>query len=114
MAVSPAPFPYAVVLAPMSHRPDLPSLVNWEREALAGLLADILARFDRLSIPYDLWVHQAPTDGLAWPNPHLHVEISGVLRPINAAELGSGVFFNTLAPHEAAVELKAAGPAPTP
>lgn len=99
--------PYSVVLAPMSHRADLPTLGDWERDALAQLLADVLRRFDR--IPYRLWVHQRPTDGGAWPNAHVHVEISGAPPVPTAAELGSGVHLNPVPPHEAAAHLRAAG-----
>ena len=108
-------FPYSVILAPMSHRPDLPALAGWERDALAQLLADIVGRFDRLAdepTPYHLWLHQQPTNGYPWPNAHVHVELAAALRTANAGELGSGVFFNTMPGSEAAAALREAGPTP--
>ena len=104
---------YSVVLAPMSHRPDLPTLAGWERDALAQLLADLLGRFDRSAIPYTLWVHQHPTDVSGWPNAHLHLEIAATPRPLRAGEMGSGSLLDAVSPTKAAAALRAAaGDAP--
>ncbi len=113
-ATTDASRPYSVVLAPMSHRPDLPTLAGWERDALAQLLIDVLARFDRLGTGHVLWVHQRPTDGVAWPNAHVHVEVSATPRTLTVAEMGSGAAFDKVAPHEAAQALRAPDPTPTP
>lgn len=108
-------FPYAVRLAPTVPVPDLPSLDAPGRDALAGLLVDVLRRFDRLfdaETPYMLWIHQRPFDGGDWPDACLHVEIvtpwraPGVMRYVAAGELGSGVFFNPVAPDAAAQSLR--------
>lgn len=114
-----AAWPYALVVAPVAHRPDLPGLDDHERTALGGLLVDVLGRLDRLfeaPMPYLLWVHQAPTDGREWPTAHVHVEISplyrspGTQRYVASGEMGSGILFNPVAPEEAAARLRAAGP----
>ena len=58
--------------------PDLPSLDDAGREALARVLVDVLERLDRLfdaQTPYMLWIHQRPFDGGDWPMARLHVEI---------------------------------------
>lgn len=108
-------FPYAVRLAPDEPVPDLPSLDAAGRDALAGLLVDVLERLDRLfdaETPYMLWIHQRPFDGGAWPGAQLHVEIvspwraAGVTRYVAAGELGSGVYFNPVAPETAAQALR--------
>jgi UDPglucose--hexose-1-phosphate uridylyltransferase len=108
-------FPYAVRLVPDDAVPDLPSLSDDGRQGLAALLIDILARFDRLfdaETPYMLWIHQRPFDGNEWPGARLHVEIvtpwraPGVLRYVAAGELGSGVYFNPVAPEAAAQSLR--------
>jgi len=108
-------FPYAVRLAPDDPVPDLPSLGDSGRDALAGLLVDVLERFDRLfdaETPYMLWIHQRPFDGSDWPGTRLHVEIvtpwraPGVTRYVAAGELGSGVYFNPVAPDAAAQALR--------
>jgi UDPglucose--hexose-1-phosphate uridylyltransferase len=109
--------PYALLLAPTVPVADLPTLDDAGRDGLAGLLVDVLARIDRLfgmPAPYMLWIHQRPFDGGEWPESRLHVEIvspwraAGVMRYVAAGELGSGVFFNPVAPEEAARALREA------
>jgi len=108
-------WPYELLLAPVEHVPDLQSLSSEGRDALAVLLVDVLGRLDRLfdaPMPYMLWIHQRPTDGEAWPSAHLHVHIApmlrkpGTLRFVAAAEQGAGVFFNPVAPSDAAAQLR--------
>jgi UDPglucose--hexose-1-phosphate uridylyltransferase len=108
-------FPYAVRLVPEEVVADLPSLGDEDRQGLATLLVDVLARFDRLfddETPYMLWIHQRPFDGGDWSGARLHVEIvtpwraPGVLRYVAAGELGSGVYFNPVAPEAAAQSLR--------
>jgi UDPglucose--hexose-1-phosphate uridylyltransferase len=110
-------FPYALVLAPDEPVPDLPSLDSTGRDGLAALLVDVLERLDRLfdaQTPYMLWIHQRPFDGGDWPDARLHVEIvspwrsPGVSRYVAAGELGSGVYFNPVAPEAAAQSLREA------
>ena len=113
-------FPYALRLVPDAPVPDLPSLDGDGRDGLALLLVDVLERLDRLfeaETPYMLWIHQRPFDGRDWPTARLHVEIvspwraPGVPRFIAAGELGSGVYFNPVAPEAAAQALREAGSA---
>ncbi len=108
-------FPYALVLAPTDRVPDLPSLDGAGRDGLASLLVDVLERLDRLfdrPTPYMLWIHQRPFDGGEWPLARLHVEIvtpwraPAVTRFVAAGELGSGVYFNPVAPEAAARALR--------
>jgi UDPglucose--hexose-1-phosphate uridylyltransferase len=110
-------WPFGMVLAPRAHRPDLPALHESERDDLAAILVDVLARLDRLfgaPMPYMLWVHQRPTDGDDWPVAHVHVEIAplwrspGTPRFVASGELGSGVLFNPVAPADAARRLREA------
>ncbi len=110
-------FPYALRLAPDDPVPDLPSLDDAGRNALAALLVDVLERLDRLfdaETPYMLWIHQRPFDGRDWPGARLHVEIvspwraTGVTRYIAAGEIGSGIYFNPVAPEAAAEALRGA------
>jgi UDPglucose--hexose-1-phosphate uridylyltransferase len=111
-------FPYALVLVPDEHVPDLPSLDDTCRDGLAVLLVDVLERLDRLfdaQTPYMLWIHQRPFDGGYWPQARLHVEIvspwraAAVTRYVAAGELGSGVYFNPIGPEDAASSLRRAG-----
>jgi UDPglucose--hexose-1-phosphate uridylyltransferase len=108
-------FPYELVLVPDEPVPDLPSLDHDGRDGFAALLVDVLERLDRLfdaQTPYMLWIHQRPFDGASWPDARLHVQIvspwraKGVPRFVAAGELGSGCFFNPVAPEEAAAALR--------
>src|SRR5207237_10056261 len=102
-------------LGPDEPVPDLPSLDCAGRDGLALVLVDVLERLDRLfdaQTPYMLWIHQRPFDGGDWPGARLHVEIvspwraAGVSRYVAAGELGSGVYFNPVAPEDAARALR--------
>jgi UDPglucose--hexose-1-phosphate uridylyltransferase len=108
-------FPYVLLLMPDDGVPDLPSLDTAGRRAMAALLVDVLERLDRLfaaETPYMLWVHQRPFDGGAWPGARVHLDIVSpwraphVTRYIAAGELGSGVYFNPVAPEAAAQALR--------
>lgn len=110
-------YPYALLLAPDVHRPDLPALDGPQRDGFAALLVDALARLDRLfdqPLPYMLWIHQRPTDGALWPEAHVHAHVvspmrsPGVQRYVAAAELGSGIFVNPVVPEDAAAALRGA------
>jgi UDPglucose--hexose-1-phosphate uridylyltransferase len=114
-----ASYPYALRIAPVDHRPDLPALDGAERDAMATVLADALHRLDALfdaPMPYMLWIHQRPTDGGDWPGAHVHVEIApplrapGVMRFVAAGELGTGMFINPVVPEDAAAALRGALP----
>jgi UDPglucose--hexose-1-phosphate uridylyltransferase len=110
-----AGWPFELVLAPTGHRPDLPGLGDGERNGLAALLVDVLARLDRLfaaPMPYMLWIHQRPTDGGEWPRAHLHLHLAPLYRApdtqrfVAAGELGGGVQFNPVDPADAASRLR--------
>jgi UDPglucose--hexose-1-phosphate uridylyltransferase len=110
-----ATWPYALLLAPRAHRPDLAGLDDGDRDGLAALLIDVLGRLDALfaaPMPYMLWIHQRPTDGGSWPSAHLHVHLAplfrspGTQRFVAAGELGSGLFFNPVDPEDAAAALR--------
>ena len=112
----PLGLPCRLLLAPDVHRPDLPALDGPQRDGLADLLVDVLARIDRLfdAPSYMLWIHQRPTDGGGWPEAHLHLHVvspmrsPGVQRYVAAAELGSGEFVNPVVPEDAAAALRGA------
>ncbi len=112
-----ASYPISLVIASETPVADLPSLPDHGRDELAAVLVDVLERLDRLwdrPVPYMLWIHQRPTDGGAWPDARLHIELvspwrsAGVARFIAAGELGSGLFFNPVPPDEMAAMLRGA------
>ena len=111
-------YAYGVRIAPRAHVGALPALDATARDDLAGLLIDVLGRYDRLwpaphagyRFPYLLWFHQAPANGDAgW---HLHAHIApplrapGVLRYVASGELGSGTLSNPVVPEDAARALR--------
>jgi len=111
-----AGWPYELCVAPVEHLPDLPGARATFPDA-AIVIGDVLAALDRLwaaPMPYMLWIHQRPTDGRAWPGAHAHLHVApllrapGVARFVAAGELGSGVFFNPVAPEDAATALRGA------
>jgi UDPglucose--hexose-1-phosphate uridylyltransferase len=116
-------FPYGMRVAPLEQRPDLPSLGHRERDAFGSVLAEALARLEAVfdpPMPYMFWIHQRPTDGGAWAQAWMHVEIAGpqrapgVLRYVAGAELGSGAYLNPVVPEEAAALLSQVAPRATP
>jgi UDPglucose--hexose-1-phosphate uridylyltransferase len=70
-----AVWPFEVMLVPARRVPDLPSLSDEERDALADLLRRVSARYDNLfrtSFPYSMGFHGRPTDGEEHPWWRLH------------------------------------------
>lgn len=108
-------WPYELLLAPASPVPDLVDPAC-DRDGLAAVLVDGLARLDQLfdaPMPYMMWIHQRPTDGGDWPGARVHVHVNplyrapGVTRFVASAELGGGIYFNPVVPEDAAESLRA-------
>ena len=94
-------YAYGMRFAPRTHVGSLAALDDASRDDLAGLLVDVLGRYDRLwpaaaeratPFPYLLWFHQAPAHGGdEW---HLHAHLApplrapGVPRYVASGELG--------------------------
>jgi UDPglucose--hexose-1-phosphate uridylyltransferase len=92
--------PYECVVAPVSPRDGA-----FEDELLAPavqLLGEAIGRLHRVAgaVPLNAWLH----DGPDW-----HVELLPRLTVLAGLELGAGIYVNTVAPEDAAVELRAAG-----
>ena len=113
-----AAWPYELVLAPTEHVGDLPDAAASHPD-MAAVLTDVLGRLDRLfdaPMPYMMWIHQRPADGHAWPTAHVHVHVAaffrapGIPRFVAAGELGSGTYFNPVAPEVAAEHLRECRP----
>ncbi len=109
-------WPYELLLQPVDHVADLAETSDASRDDLAACLRRCVAALDAhfgAAAPYMLWVHQRPTDGGDWPHAHLHVHIApvwrspGTQRFVAAAEVGSEVYFNPVAPGDAAAALRA-------
>jgi UDPglucose--hexose-1-phosphate uridylyltransferase len=111
-----ARYAYEVWIAP---RRRVPSLATMDRSLCADLaraLKTVLMKYDALwqrPFPYVLVTHQAPTDGLAHPEAHLHFEfyppyrMKDRLKYLAGSELGAGVFTADTDPNESAAQLQA-------
>ena len=111
-----ARYSYEVWVAPKRPAPSFAALTPDERGDLARALKTVLLKFDALwrkSFPYILAIHQAPTDGVAHPEAHLHMEfypplrMPGRLKYLAGSEIGAGVFTADTLPEEKAAELQA-------
>ncbi|MDQ3865990.1 MAG: galactose-1-phosphate uridylyltransferase [Actinomycetota bacterium] len=109
-AVAYVPFasgwPYGLLVATTEHVASLPDLDGSARDDAAAVLADVLARYDRLfarPFPYMLWIH-----GGVHVHVHLAPPLRGprTLRYVAAGELGSGTLSNPVVPEVAAIALR--------
>jgi UDPglucose--hexose-1-phosphate uridylyltransferase len=111
-----ARYPYEVWVAPHRPAPSFAALAEGERRDFARALKTVLLKFDGLwnrPFPYILAFHQAPTDGQAHPEAHLHAEfypafrMAGRLKYLAGSEIGAGVFTADTVPEDKAAELRA-------
>ncbi|MFO0603439.1 MAG: galactose-1-phosphate uridylyltransferase [Polyangiales bacterium] len=111
-----ARYAYELWVAPLRPVPTFADLSVAEVDDFAAALKDALQRLDALwrkPMPYVLVFHQAPTDGRAHPEAHLHAEIYPALRMpdrlkyLAGCELGAGSFTADTIPEEKAAELRA-------
>ncbi len=112
-----ARWPYEVHVYPRRHVASVAELSDVERDGLAAALVEVARAYDRhfgFSTPYVMAMHQAPTDGGAWPEAHLHVEFypphrrKDRLKHLAGVELGAGTFVNDTRPEETAGHLRLA------
>lgn len=110
-----ARYPYETYVTPRETRASLADLTAAELDDFAVVLRETLIRLDnlwRMSFPYVMVLHQAPTDR-AYPGFHFHIEIHpplrkpGLLKYLAGPEIGGGNFLNDTAPEEKAAELQA-------
>lgn len=111
-----ARYPYETWIAPKKSTAFLHELTKEQMHDLALVLKTVLMKFDKMwdkPFPYLMTLFQAPTDGAAHPDKHLHFLITPPYRTkdrlkfLAGTELGAGVFVNDSLPEEKAAELKA-------
>ena len=71
-----AVWPFETIVIARRHMTAIDQMTPRERNALAGILKRLTARYDRLfgvSFPYSMGFHQRPTDGEAHDEWHLHL-----------------------------------------
>ena len=111
-----ARFPYEVWVAPRAAHAYLFEIDEQLRLDLARALKTVLLKYDGLwqrPMPYVMAWYQAPTDGSAHPECHLHAELlpayraSDKLKYLAGTELAAGMFANDVLPEDAARRLAA-------
>jgi UDPglucose--hexose-1-phosphate uridylyltransferase len=110
-----SPFPIALSISPDTQVPDVASLDDDARDALASVLVGVFTRLDALydrALPYMMWLNQRPTDGADWPQAWFSIDVvspwraAGVQRFIAAAEVATGEYFNPVVPEDLAATLR--------
>jgi UDPglucose--hexose-1-phosphate uridylyltransferase len=111
-----ARYPYEVWIAPRRKAPSLAALDAEGRHDFARALKTVLLKYDSLwqrPFPYVMTIHQAPTDGAAHPEAHVHAEFYPAyrmrdrLKYLAGSEVGAGVFTADTDPDAKALELQA-------
>jgi UDPglucose--hexose-1-phosphate uridylyltransferase len=111
-----ARYAYEVYLAPKRSVPHIFALRDEEVQALARALKMVTVRFDnlwRMSFPYVMALHQAPTDGGDYRAFHFFLAFHpplrrpDVLKYLAGPEIGGGNFISDTAPELKAAELLA-------
>jgi UDPglucose--hexose-1-phosphate uridylyltransferase len=111
-----ARYTYEVWVAPRRAAPSFAELTRGERADFARALKTVLLKYDALwnrPFPYILVFHQAPTDGAAHPEAHLHAELypayrlPGRLKYLAGSEVGAGVFTADSLPEDTVTQLQA-------
>jgi len=112
-----ARFAHETYIAPRRPVPSVADLARDEADDLAAALKTMLVKFDnlyRISFPYVMAFHQAPTDSQPHPGFHFHIEFHpplrfpGVLKYLAGAETGGGVYLNDTSPEEKAEQFRQA------
>lgn len=110
-----ARYAYETFVTPKAVHASLADLSREEILDFAEVLRQTLIRFDNLwkmSFPYVMALHQAPTDGATHDGFHFHVEIHPPLRKpdllkyLAGPEVGGGSFLSDTSPEEKAAELR--------
>jgi UDPglucose--hexose-1-phosphate uridylyltransferase len=111
-----ARYSYEVWVAPLRAAPSFAALSQEERRDFARAMKTVLLKYDGLwnmPFPYILAFHQAPTDGVAHPEAHLHAEFYPAyrmrdrLKYLAGSEIGAGVFTADTLPEDKVKELQA-------
>ena len=110
-----ARYPYEAWVAPIAPVASFADLTPLQRTALARALKTVLLKYDGLwsrPFPYLMVWYQAPLDGAAHPEWHLHAEFFPPYRTIDrlkylaGTELGAGLFVMDALPEDKARELQ--------
>lgn len=110
-----ARWPYEVHIYSLRHLGNLCELDGKEITSLAGVIKELIARYNKLfnfRMPYVMVIHQSPTDNKDYGYYHFHFEFYPPYRTkdkfkyLAGCELGAGTFINDTLPEEKAEELR--------
>jgi UDPglucose--hexose-1-phosphate uridylyltransferase len=110
-----ARYAYECYVAPKATHSSLAGFNASEIRDFAEVLGNLVVRFDnlwRMSFPYVMTLHQAPTDGADYSSFHFHIEFHPPLRKPNllkylaGPEIGGGNFLSDTWPEDKAEELR--------
>ena len=110
-----ARYAYEVYVAPKASHKSVAELSENEVADFAEALKNVLVKYDNLwkmSFPYVMPLHNAPTDGGDYAGFHFHIQFHPPLRKPNllkylaGPEIGGGNFLSDTSPEEKAAELK--------
>ena len=110
-----ARYAYEVFVAPKHTHPSMASLSRSELSDFSEVLKTVLIKLDnlwRMTFPYVMPLHQAPTDGGDYSGFHFHIEFHPPLRRRNllkflaGPEIGGGNFLSDTSAEEKAAELR--------
>jgi UDPglucose--hexose-1-phosphate uridylyltransferase len=110
-----ARYAYEVYVAPKASHRSIAELSAKELTDYAEALKTVLVKYDNLwkmSFPYVMLLHNAPTDGGNYDGFHFHIQFHPPLRKPNllkylaGPEIGGGNFLSDTSPEEKAAELK--------
>ena len=104
-------FPFETWILPRRHSPHFFTMEQGEKESLAVVLSQTLARLKKLlnDPSYNYIIHTSPLSFEDGDQYHWHIEIMPQLTRIAGFEWGTGFFINPLRPERAAHLLKEAG-----
>lgn len=101
-------FPWEMLLIPRRCHGSLLESDPEELDHLAGVLGDALRRLDAVhgDTPWNLVLHGAPLEESRGEGFHWHLELCPRLSRLAGFEAGTGFAINSIAPEEAAVQLR--------
>ncbi|HEX4103900.1 MAG TPA: HIT domain-containing protein [Candidatus Paceibacterota bacterium] len=111
-AVAFAPYaskrPFEVAIVPKRHQSRFTDAPEGTLTAAAALLQTVLQRMKRYAGDPDLnfFIHDAPTDGNAYPHHHWHIEVMPSISRLGGLEFSTGIYINVAEPEMAAVVLR--------
>ncbi len=100
--------PLETWIMPTAHASQYESLTTLQRDQLADVMQEVLARIETLlrRPAYNYYIHTAPFDTQAHPHYHWHIEIIPRVTRTAGFEWGTGCYINPVEPEAAARSMR--------